>query len=166
MKKYEQKEIDLLIGCEKEIVEPPKKEMKSERGSKRNSMKLQSKKGDAVFRVFMRQSTAFDEDFSIGLEYLPIDERENLMLIRCNGNHSTEKEGHPPHHYVFHIHKAKEDNILKGKRPEAGGEQTKEYASYEQALSYFLRLINVNNPEEYFKDINQIEIDFTQGEQS
>lgn len=165
MKEYEQKEIDLLIKCEKEIVEPPRKEMKIERGSKRNSMKLKSRKGDCFFRVFMRQSVTFPEEFSIGLQYLPVDEKEDLMLIRCNGKHSTYKEGHPPHHYVFHIHKAKEDNIKKGKRPEFGGEMTKEYASFEQALSYFLKLVNVINAGEHFNDIDQIEIDFAQGEQ-
>ena len=42
MKTYSQEEIDSLISCPKVIAEPPKREMRSERGSKRNNMELRS----------------------------------------------------------------------------------------------------------------------------
>jgi len=162
LKEYTQEEIDFLIGCEKEITEPPRKEMKIESGSKRNGMRLKAKEHDLEFSIFMRINVDFPENFSIGLEYLPKDERDNLMLIRCNGPHGEFKGAPEPSstHFLYHIHKAKSENIRKNLRPEKYGEPTKEYGSYAQALSYFFKLVNVINAWEYFEDLDQLKFEW------
>ena len=68
MKTYTQTEIDELIHCPKVIMDPPRKEMRLDRGSRRNDMGLASENGKRRFSVFMRVNEAFRENFSIGLE--------------------------------------------------------------------------------------------------
>ncbi len=62
-----QQEIDSLILCEKQIIEPPKKNMASKNRSLRNDMKLSSVDRVSFFTVFMRISEFFPDDFTIGL---------------------------------------------------------------------------------------------------
>ena len=50
------------------------------------------------------------------------------------------------------MHRAKAANITADLRPEAGAEATKAYASYEEALSFFLETVNVVNTDEHFPD--------------
>ena len=87
MKQYTQNELDDLISCEKEIYDPPKQDMREERGSRRNNMGLRSLDGSREFSVFMRINEDFPENFSIGLEYHPQEERGSICLLRCNGPH-------------------------------------------------------------------------------
>jgi hypothetical protein len=158
VKTYSQDEIDDLISCPKVIIEPPKKEMRSERGTRRNNMELRSAEGDLEFSVFMRINEDFPENFSVGLNYSPRDERGTLCLFRCNGPHdhlvgtvSTFKA-----HFGFHVHRAKAENIEAGLRPECGGELSEGYASYRDALAFFLRRINVINALEHFPEFSQL----------
>ena len=71
VKSYSEEEIGELISCPKVITDPPKREMRLERGSRRNNMRLRSQSDDREFSVFMRINEAFQENFSIGLEYSP-----------------------------------------------------------------------------------------------
>jgi len=155
VKEYTQEELNSLISCPKIIIEPPKKEMKLERGHLRNQIKLRSKEGEYDFDVFMRILEAFQENFSVGLVYKPKDEPGSFVLFRCNGPHGpfTEISGELTSHFKFHIHRAKKENIEQGLLPEKGGDHTETYASYLQALSYFLKAVNVINADEYFPDI-------------
>jgi hypothetical protein len=157
VKTYSQEEIDSLISCPKVIAEPPRREMRSERGSKRNNMELRSTQGDLEFSVFMRINEDFSENFSIGLNYSPRDERGTLCLLRCNGPHGdfigVSPSSQP--HFRFHIHRAKADNIEAGLKAERGGEPTDGYASYKDALAFFLQEINVVNALEFFPELSQ-----------
>lgn len=87
MKNYSELDIDRLISCPKLIVEPPKKQMRLERGSLRNDLGLHSVDGDLSFAVFMRINETFRENFSIGLTHSPSDEPGELCLLRFNGPH-------------------------------------------------------------------------------
>ncbi len=69
MTTYSQQDIERLISCAKVISDPPRKEMRVERGSRRNDMRLRSQEGELEFSVFMRVNDDFPENFSIGLEY-------------------------------------------------------------------------------------------------
>jgi hypothetical protein len=155
---YTQKEIDELISCPKVVTEPPKKEMRFERGSKRNDMRLQSKDGEKDFSVFIRVNEKFPENFSIGLEYHPKDGRGSIILLRCNGPHGDFEtpSGTPVPHTQYHIHKAKEKNLVAGDKPERGGEPTTEYATYMQAIHYLLKHINASGAPQYFPITKQI----------
>ncbi|MGA3099410.1 MAG: hypothetical protein ABSF25_23395 [Bryobacteraceae bacterium] len=55
-RRYTQQEIGDLIGCPKVVSEPPKREMKLDRGHFRNDMRLKSTDDKLEFRVFMRRS--------------------------------------------------------------------------------------------------------------
>ena len=90
MRTFTDDELAALINCSKQVVEPPRKEMLLEGKMKRNDMALKSVDGKHAFRVFMRQSDEFSEDFSIGLVYLPNEEPGSFILLRCNGKHGGE----------------------------------------------------------------------------
>ena len=164
MKSYSQEEIDELISCPKVITDPPKREMRLERGSRRNNMRLLSKSDDREFTVFMRINEDFQENFSIGLEYSPKDERGSFCLLRCNGPHGEFVESPTSSHFLYHIHSAKPENIEAGLRAERGGEATDAYASYTQALLYFLKRINVLNVEDFFPGLSQLPFNYEREE--
>ncbi len=155
MKTYSQKEIDDLIATPKVITEPPKQEFRSERGHKRNGMRLQSLNGEQEFTVFMRINEDFPENFSIGLEHSPHDERGTILLLRCNGPHG-EFIGQPElprPHFLHHVHKAGAANLDAGLRAEANAKATDAYASYKEAFRYFLKIIKAANAQEFFPDV-------------
>lgn len=157
MESYSHEEIKSLTSCPKVITEPPKKEMRWDRGSKRNDMRLRSSEGDLEFSVFMRINEDFSENFSIGLDYSSQDERGTLCLLRFNGPHG-DFLANPPvaePHFRYHIHRAKPQNIAAGLRAEHGAEVTDRYASFRDALAIFLNEINVINALEYFPELSQ-----------
>ena len=157
MRTYSQEEIDSLVTCAKVITEPPKKEMRSERGTRRNNMTLQSKNGDLEFSVFMRINEDFHENFSIGLNYSPRDERGAMCLLRCNGPHGDFLGGAPipESHFRYHVHRANAENMAEGLKAECVAEPTERYASYKDALAFFLNEINVIDALEYFPELSQ-----------
>ena len=159
---YTTEKIDELISCPKTITEPSKKEMKVENGHKSNDMELTSKDGKLMFSVFLRVNIDFPENFSIGLRYLPEEERGSICLLIFNDPHGVfESYGKiPTSHFVPHIHKAKTENIEAGLRPEKDGELTEKFVTYEQALPYFLQTINVIDAEVHFPNITQNTLDF------
>jgi len=158
MEKYSQEEIEGLITCKKQVIEPPRKEMKADRGSLRNDIQLESLDGKIGFAVFMRINERFPENFSIGLNFIPRDEPGSFCLIRYNGPHGEHdnapiEEGHP--HFGYHIHNAKAELIETGILPEKYAEITERYASYKEALFQFLKIINIQNAEQYFDNFGQ-----------
>ncbi len=155
MTKYTQEEMDRLISCPKIITGPPKKNLKLNRGSKHNNMKLQSKDGKDNFSVFMRVNERFPEIFSVGLMYHPQNDPTPITLLRCNGNHGEHRNhavGAQPF-TGFHIHKATVEAIETGELPEQFAEPTDAYAGYEEALIYFMKITNIQNPEQHFANI-------------
>jgi hypothetical protein len=153
--------LDSLLRSRKRIVISPKKAMASLFGSLRNDMKVENNAGDK-FNVFMRVSEAFQEDFSIGLVYLP-PSGSTITIIRCNGPHGNVRDptkNADAHHACFHIHRARTENIQKGRKPEWGGEPTKEYDSFPQALRYFLGITNIEWNDSHFSNLRQMELQF------
>lgn len=158
MKRYSQGEIEGLITCKKRIADPPRKEMKADRGSLRNDMQLESLDGKMGFAVFMRINERFPENFSIGLNFIPRDEPGSFCLLRYNGPHGEHinapiEEDHP--HFGYHIHNAKAELIEAGILPEKYAEITETYASYKEALFQFMKIINIQDGEQYFDDFGQ-----------
>jgi len=152
---YMDDELTRLIGCEKRITQTPKREMRTEGQMQRNEMELESLEGKHAFRVFMRQSLQFAENFSIGMDYLPKDEPGSFCLLRCNGRHGGHKVH--PHHLHCHIHHSRAEDINAGLRVERHIEPTTEYAAFRDALRYFLLRVNVQTPDlaQYFPGIAQ-----------
>jgi hypothetical protein len=52
--------------------------------------------------------------------------------------------------------------IASGARPESYAETCAEFASYEEALQYFIRTVNIENAAEYFPDVAQGRFRFEQ----
>ena len=115
---------------------------------------LKSVDGKHEFKVFMRRNEDLPENFSVGLIFLPMDGSGELQLLRCNGPHGVFNgnfdTAHP--HYDFHVHRASTGMIEAGLRPESAATTSREFASYEEGLQYFLRVTNVTNARMYFAD--------------
>ena len=168
MKEHTQTELDELITCPKKFAEPPRRELRLEGNQRRNDMRLRSRDGDREFRVFVRMHDEFNENFSIGLVHLPKDGSGELVLLRCNGPHG-EYNAHfdPQHpHAEFHVHRASEEALRAGLRPEKRADRTEHFASYSEALSYFLREVNIIDAAAHFPDSSQTSLPFEEQEHS
>jgi hypothetical protein len=158
MKNFTQMELETLISCPKRVTDPPRQTMRLERGHLRNDLKLRSD-DDKEFSVFIRVNEKFQENFSIGLTYQPSDEPRTICLLRCNGRHgehinNPEAEMHP--HFGYHVHVAQADLMNMGELPERFAELTSEYASYEEALVYFIGRVNIFEAHTYFSNLPQL----------
>ncbi|MGE5567632.1 MAG: hypothetical protein ACM3S5_01225 [Rhodospirillales bacterium] len=165
-RRYTQEEIDNLIGCAKVTIDPPKRDLKLDRGHYRNDMRLRSADGKLEFRAFMRRNADLPENFSIGLVYLPKDGTAEVVLLRCNGPHGGYNDSFDPEHahWDFHVHRASVDMIETGQKPEKVAVVNRDFASYEEALLYFLRTTNVTDAQSYFTDVVQGRLPFVEEE--
>ncbi len=147
-------EIEQLIALPKRILVSPSRNFTRQHGHRRNSMKLAAS-GDLKFYAFIRQSEMFAEDFSIGLTY-ESSETDKLILLRCNGPHAFHDQADTPNwHATFHLHLARIENIESGYRAERGGLITKDYASYESALMFFLKKANIAWGDDDFPELSK-----------
>ena len=153
MRIFTDEEFEGLVACPKQVVDPPRRDMRVEGKMKRNDMTLKSVDGKHSFRVFMRQSDEFMENFSLGLMYVPGEEPGSFQLIRCNGQHGGERVH--PHHAVFHIHRSKADDINAGILEPRHIEQSTAYASFREALAHFCAIIRLENSDDYFPGLSQ-----------
>lgn len=149
MAEYSQAELDDLLACPKKVKTPPTRSSKLVDAFFRNQARLVRADGrDGDFAVFMRQSEEFLENFSVGLLYVPNDGRQEVTVIRCNGPHGAFNglPGYDPAHphWTFHIHSASESALDDGAKAEKWALATDLFASYEEALQYFVRAINID----------------------
>jgi len=72
MRIFTDEEFEGLVACPKQVVDPPRHDMRVEGKMKRNDMTLKSVDGKHSFRVFMRQS-----DFP-GLKQIPLFPRDEV----------------------------------------------------------------------------------------
>jgi hypothetical protein len=149
-------ELENIISEEKIVSVPPKKDFKEESQHLRNDFGLTSSDGTRKFSVFLRKNKNFQENFSIGLVYC-LPEGGEVPLIRLNGNHGEVVEDilRPSPHFGYHIHKITPEELDRGLAEPKFSNETKEYASFEQALAYFCKLVNIKNAGEYFTSIGQ-----------
>lgn len=113
------------------------------------------------FAGFISRNTVFQENFSIGLVYDPKDEKGKFCLLRCNGLHG-ETIG-APHHSFFHIHKVSANDINNGIKVEKHIQKTMEYSTFEDAIQFFIRYINIlplDRLKHFPPPTGQIEIEF------
>lgn len=84
----------------------------------------------ARFSVYLRQNLIDDNDFSCGIAYLPPGGAA-LTLARYNGPSHV----HGDIAYRPHIHRATENAIAAGRKPESDAEETDRYRTLEGALA-------------------------------
>jgi len=156
-RQYSQLEIDQLVACPKLISDPPKRDLKHDRVHFRNDMRLKSVDDKLEFRVFMRRSEDFPENFSIGLVFMAKDGSGDVVLLRCNGPHGGYNDSFDPEHphWEYHVHRASAEMMEAGLSPEKAATSNRDFASYEEAVQYFLRATNVTDAAKYFADLAQ-----------
>lgn len=118
--------------------------------------------------MFLRRSDDFPENFSIGLVYDPKDGSGEITLLRCNGQHGVFNGAFNPNHshWGYHIHRATETAIAAGFKPEKYAESTAAYASFEEAVQHFVKLIDLNSADakKHFPDNTaQVELPLEEG---
>jgi hypothetical protein len=152
--------IEELIKCQKKIVDPPKDSGIS-RGSSKTTFTMRSIDNMYEFGVFISRNMYFQENFSIGLTYDPKEEKGKFCLLRCNGLHG--ETINTPHHSYFHIHNVLAEDINNGIKIERNINKTEEYSTFEDALQYFLKYINLSKPDcnkHFPKPSGQLDLDF------
>jgi hypothetical protein len=124
-------------------------------GSLRNDFEMQSEDGREKFKAYIRVNEELQDSFSIGLIHIN-EEGKSICLLRCNGKHGEHKNYNTKEKFFdFHIHTATHDAIESGEAPEQYAEITTEYATWQDALAYFLKTINVKDAGNYFPEIKQ-----------
>jgi hypothetical protein len=157
--KFTQADIEGLIGCPK-TVSTVKKRIREGAHWRLDADLLPADETKGTFSMFMRQNLEFGENFSVGLRYCSNDDRGEIVLLRCNGIHGLYNgqgsQDHP--HFDYHIHTAREDAIDAGERPEKYAVKTKEFASVEEAMQYFVKRVNIvaKDVVKYFPSNRQI----------
>jgi len=147
---YTDEFINQLFQCVKIFIDSPPKDYQEVRGHMKKNFTLQSVDGQFNFKGFIRYNVRFPENFSIGLDFNPKEEKGTICLIRCNGDHG-ENAAHP-YHSSFHIHRATAFTINEGLKPESHIEETNAYSGLEEAIQYFIKFIAIDNSqaEKYF----------------
>ncbi len=88
-----------------------------------------------------------------------IGEPTLCLLFRCNRPHGEHINRLDDNHFIgYHIHIAKYEYISSGLKSDKYAELTHEYATFDDALAFFLEKCNVVNASEYF-NITKAEID-------
>ena len=135
--------IDHLFQIQKVFFDPPPKDYREDRGHMKKNFTLQSEDGQFNFKGFIRYNIRFPENFSVGLDYDPRDEKGTICLLRCNGDHGENNVF--PHHATFHIHRASASTINEGLKPESNIEPTSEYSGIDEAIQFYVGLINIDS---------------------
>ena len=140
-----------LITCKKNAVRADRKGLLVSNRHKKNTVYLTSQDGNYEFKMFMRQSEEFIEDFSIGLiwtnptTYIDIS-KNSVILLRCQGPHDGKAPLGTDLHHDYHIHRITLDDF-KAKRYQkpSGRTSTSDFSSFEQAIFYFISACNIQN---------------------
>jgi hypothetical protein len=140
--------LNKLITCKKEVIQFPGKGYKEEFGHKKLDFNCQADQEGFSFRVFIRQSLKFQEDFSVGLVWQRPEGLPPLNLYRCNGLHGGAIAF--PHHAHFHIHTLNLVDIQAGRTEPRMLTITDAYDSLPKAIFYFAEQVNILDIKTYF----------------
>ena len=156
---FSQADLDELIVCSKRVTDPPRRELKVESGYERNDFRLESLDGVHQFQAFFRRNERFPENFSLGLDYLPVD-GVRFPLVRVNGPHGDFNRSFDPSHphSDTHVHRMSAEDLAAGIMKPRLATVSREYASFEQAIPYFLNLVKVMDAGLHFERYLQLEL--------
>jgi len=129
-----------LIACPKKMVGTIK-DVSNRAAYTKKEFSMQSVDGKHEFTGFITWSQFFEENFSIGLKHEPKEIKGDTVLLRCNGKHGGTKK--QPHHAYCHIHYATEARIEQGLKEEGLIEACDEYSTYETAIQFYIRKVNI-----------------------
>ena len=143
---------------------PAREVYREENNQKRCDLELEALSDNgAKFFVFIRQSSKFIENFSIGLRYQTnIKSLGTITLIRYNGPHGESSRQPDGHYAKSHIHRITARALASGnKEPQENyREITDRYSTFEQALTAFFDDLNVVDYVRHFPELrNQLGLD-------
>lgn len=155
--------VDELIKCPKTIIKADRRSMVEKNRSYRNNIRLESEDGKYNFIMFMRQSSEFLEDFSVGLIWTNANEywntKKQLILIRCQGPHDSKQEFESDPHHSYHIHQLSSKDIEQKRfnKPSNRG-ITDSFSSFDEAIIYFCNRCAIIGLSDYI-DLNNDQIE-------
>lgn len=156
-----------VITCPKRVVKADRKKMILENRHYKNKLDLLSTDDRYAFKMFMRQSDEFIEDFSVGLIWTNPQEHINvnksIVMLRCQGPHDGKQAVGFDLHHDFHTHEISLSDI-QDKRFLKPSNRTinNNFRSFEQALMFFVEKCAIINIEDFIElsfDPNQITFD-------
>lgn len=120
----------------------PKARRRIEEKYERVDYEVTAQQVELRFWIYMRQNITYHDDFSCGIRWA-MPSGETLTLARYNGpNHC-----HGEIKYQCHIHRATEDAIRQGRKPECYAEPTKRFRTLDGALHCLLKDFKVSGLE-------------------
>lgn len=153
-------EIQALIKAPKRIVRKnPVKGFREENRHLGCRLELESDSDEEKkFKIFIRRSVEFIENFSIGLQYeINLSLLKIVTLIRYNGPHGEISRHSDGHYNKPHIHRLTETEIASGSMmpQEKHRKITDKYRTFEEALWTFFRDIGTTNFTKHFPELRQ-----------
>lgn len=127
-----------LIRSQKRITRAEKQQMWLDNRHYRNTFFLESCDGNYTYRVFLRYSDDFIEDFSVGLIWTNparhINVTKQVILLRCQGPHDSGEPLGADIHHSYHIHETTVQDILERRysKPQYK-EATDKFTSFQSA---------------------------------
>lgn len=157
-------QIKALIQAPKTITKKPKRETLLINGSYRNDFELALISDKSItFTVHLRKNKKFSEHFSVILSYFVPEMNKDIFLVRYNGAHGIHKNKIIDSETIdgFHIHQATVEAIESGRNAESWAFSTKDYTTFEEAITKFWKDIKIEDDiNSFFKDINVIQLSF------
>lgn len=140
-----------VLHCEKTALRADRRKMAYSNRHKKNTVYLTSVDGSYEYKLFLRQSEEFIEDFSVGLiwtnptRFIEIS-KSSVILTRCQGPHDGKAPFGTDIHHDYHIHTITlEDFAQKRYQKPSGRTTTSNFSSFEQAIFYFIDAYKVRN---------------------
>ena len=131
---YTQAEIEELRSLPKRVANPQARWSEKPKARpahrQRNFQAVGEVDGDVRFLIYQRQNLLEENDFSCGIAYCPRGGKP-LTLARYNGPGHT----HGDILWRPHIHRATEEAIAAGRKPESQATETDRYSTLEGALA-------------------------------
>lgn len=133
-----------VLFCNKVAVRADRKKLSFSNRHRRNNVFLASKDKKYEYKLFMRQSEDFLEDFSVGLiwtnpsKFIEIT-KSSVILVRCQGPHDGKEPLGFDIHHDYHIHTITlEDFKDKRYQKPSGRVSTSKFSSFEQAIFHLM----------------------------
>lgn len=147
-----------IISCPKRVIKADRKKMVLDNRHYKNKLDLMSVDEKYTFKMFMRKSDEFIEDFSVGLiwtnpqEYIGIN--KSVIMLRCQGPHDGKEALGFDIHHDYHTHKITASDIQEKRFTKPSYRtSTDMFHSFDQAMVYFIEKCDIINIEDF--------IDFT-----
>ena len=148
--------INEVIKCSKKAIKAERWSMILKNRSYRNKISLESIDGKYTYRMFIRQSSEFLEDFSVGLIWTNPQNYSNInrliIMLRCQGPHDSQKPLSYDNHHSYHMHKITVDDIEQKRydKPSFYDEVNK-FSSFDEALCYFIKICDILDVDKHIK---------------